>query len=70
MDPPWLRSLTSKTITMLGPCKKFTLDACFSDTEIPHDHMWQCGPTLVTIFYLKDQNKVGSWEKVHFGRTF
>ena len=36
MDPPWLRSLTSKTITKLGPGKKYTLEARFNDAEIPH----------------------------------
>ena len=35
VDPPWLRSLTSKTITKLGPWKKYTLEARFNDTEIP-----------------------------------
>ena len=29
-------SLTSKTITKLGPGKKYTLDAHFNDVEIPH----------------------------------
>ena len=36
VDPPWLRSLTSKTITKLGPGKMYTLDARFNDAEIPH----------------------------------
>ena len=36
MDPPWLRSLMSKTITKLGPGKKYNLDAGFNDAEIPH----------------------------------
>ena len=35
MDPPWLRSLTSKTITKLVPGKKYNLDAGFNDAEIP-----------------------------------
>ena len=36
VDPPWLRSLTSKTITKLGTGKKYTLDARLNDAEIPH----------------------------------
>ena len=36
MDQPWLRSLTSKTITKLVSGKKYTLDTHFNDAEIPH----------------------------------
>ena len=36
MDQPWLRFLTSRTITKLGPGPKYTLDASFNDSEIPH----------------------------------
>ena len=36
VDPPWFRSLTSKTIKKLGTGKKYTLDARFNDAEIPH----------------------------------
>ena len=36
VDPPWLRSLTSKTITKLVPGKKFTLNSRFNYAEIPH----------------------------------
>ena len=34
VDPPLLRSMTSKTITKLGPGKKYTLDLRFNDAEI------------------------------------
>ena len=37
MGPPWLRFLTSKTITKLGPGKKYTLDAHSNVAEIPHE---------------------------------
>ena len=43
MDKPWLRSLTSKTITKLGPGKKYTLDAHFHDAEIPMDARFNDG---------------------------
>ena len=56
MDKPWLRSLTSKTITKLGPGKKYNLDSGFNDAEIPHGvreeevtcqfHHWTTGGSL------------------------
>ena len=36
VDPPWLRFLSSRTLTKLGPGPKYTLDARFNDAEIPH----------------------------------
>ena len=36
VDPSWLRFLTSRTITKLGPGPKNILDARINDTEIPH----------------------------------
>ena len=30
VDPPWLRFLTSRAITNLGPGPKYTLDASFN----------------------------------------
>ena len=50
MDPPCLRFFTSKTKTRLVPGKKYTLDARFNDTEIPHgvreDHVPLLVPSL------------------------
>ena len=82
MDPPWLRFFTSKTKTRLGPGKKYTLDGHLMTQKSHMGKRRPCAPvssitglqvrvpTLVTIFDVKDHHQFGSWEKVHFGRTF